>query len=100
MAWMVQVPVKTSVMVLPDTVQIDPVWELKLATSPDDAVAVTVNGAAPKAWLESAPNVIVWLSCVHHDPPPEQQRAGLDLERWRDGQSAGETVGIQGRGYT
>ena len=49
-AWVaviVQVPISSSVTVEPDTVQTDEVVEAKLTASPDEAVAVTVNGAAP-----------------------------------------------------
>ena len=47
-AWIVQVPVATSVTVEPDTMQTGVVCELKLTASPDDADALTVNGTAPK----------------------------------------------------
>ena len=58
-AWMVQVPTATKVTVAPDTVQTEEVVEAKLTASPDDAVALTVNGAVPGASFESAPKVIV-----------------------------------------
>ena len=48
----------------PDTVHTDGVVEAKLTASPDEAVALTANGAAPKVWFESAPKVMVWLSSV------------------------------------
>ena len=35
---------------------------LKLTTSPDDAVALTVNVGSPKVLAANAPNVIVWLA--------------------------------------
>jgi hypothetical protein len=63
-AWMVQVPTATSVTVVPDTVQTDEVVEAKLTANPELAVALTAKGAAPNAWLDSAPNVIVWLPAV------------------------------------
>jgi len=44
---MAQAPLASSVTVEPDTVQTDEVVEAKLTASPDEAVAVTVNGAAP-----------------------------------------------------
>ena len=46
---MVQVPTATSVTVVPDTVQTDVVCEVKLTANPDDAVALTANGALPNA---------------------------------------------------
>ena len=62
---MVQVPMATNVTVAPDTVQAPVVCELKLTARPDDAVALTVNGAVPSAWFPSAPNVMVWVAiCV------------------------------------
>ena len=42
-----QVPTATIVTVPPDTVQTVDVVEAKLTASPDDAVALTVNGAVP-----------------------------------------------------
>ena len=56
------IPVITIVTVAPDTVQTSGVVEAKLTVSPDVAVAEIANGAAPKATLPSAPNVIVSLS--------------------------------------
>ena len=47
-AWIVQVPVATSATVEPDTVQTGVVCELKLTGRPDEADALTENGAAPK----------------------------------------------------
>jgi len=41
------------------TVQTGVVREAKLTTSPDDAVALTVNGTAPNVLAPSALNVIV-----------------------------------------
>ena len=46
-AWMVQVPTATRVTVAPETVQTDGVVEAKLTVRPEDAVAVSLNGAAP-----------------------------------------------------
>jgi hypothetical protein len=43
----VQVPRATSVTVAPDTVQTADVVEVKLTASPEEAVALTVNGALP-----------------------------------------------------
>jgi hypothetical protein len=63
-AWIVQRPTPTSVTVEPDTVHTDVVCELKLTASPDDAVALTLNGAAPNAWLDNPPKLIVWLPAV------------------------------------
>jgi hypothetical protein len=56
---MVQVPPATNVTVDPDTVHTDVVCEPKLTVRPDVADAVTVNGAAPKVWLDNVPKVIV-----------------------------------------
>ena len=83
-AWMVQVPTETSVTVepvSPDTVQTAVVCELKLTVKPEEAVALTVNGAAPKGWFPSAPKVMVWVAeemivvesaaFALPDPPPD-----------------------------
>jgi len=48
-AWMVHVPSATRVAVVPDTVQTAEVVEAKLTARPEDAVALSVNGAVPKA---------------------------------------------------
>jgi hypothetical protein len=61
---MVQVPTATSVTVAPDTVQKEGVVEAKLTARPEEALALTGNGAVPKGWLESAPKVMVWLPGV------------------------------------
>ena len=63
-AWMVQVPTEASVTVFPDTVQKLVVVDVKLTGNPEVAVALTVNGAEPSAWFESAPKVMVWLPAV------------------------------------
>jgi hypothetical protein len=55
----VQVPTATSVTVVPDTVHTAVVVDAKLTANPDDAVALTVNGAVPNASFGSAPNAIV-----------------------------------------
>src|ERR1700733_9377060 len=57
---MEQVPAATSVTVTPDSVQTGAVVLAKLTGRPELAVALTVNGAAPKLRLLSAPKVIVW----------------------------------------
>ena len=59
-----QVPTASNVTVLPETLQTFVVCELKLTVRPELAVAFTVNGAAPYASFDSAPNVMVWLPCV------------------------------------
>jgi hypothetical protein len=46
---MVQGPTATSVTLVPDTVQTVDVVEAKLTGSPEDAGALTVNGAVPNA---------------------------------------------------
>jgi hypothetical protein len=58
-ARIVHAPVAMSVTVLPLTVQTDVVWELKVTNNPDDAVALTANGALPNTLFGSVPNVIV-----------------------------------------
>ena len=58
------VPTATKVTVVPDTVHTEVVVEAKLTASPDEAVALTVNGAVPNASFVRAPNVMVWLPCV------------------------------------
>ena len=56
-----QAPSATSVTVEPDTVQTPVVVELKVTVRPDDAVALTPKGAAPRIVLSArAPKVIVW----------------------------------------
>jgi hypothetical protein len=45
--------------VVPDTEQMEAVCELKLTVKPEEAVALTANGAAPYGWFESDPKVIV-----------------------------------------
>ena len=56
---MVHVPTATSVAVVPETVQTDVVVEAKVTVRPEDAVAVSVNGALPSAKSESAAKVMV-----------------------------------------
>ena len=48
-AWMVHFPAATSVTDVPDTVHTVGVVEAKLTAKPEDAVALTVNGAEPNA---------------------------------------------------
>ncbi len=61
LAWMVQVPASNTVTVRPDTEQ-TPEFEARLTASPEDAVAVTVNGADPNALFVMAPKVMVWFA--------------------------------------
>jgi hypothetical protein len=61
---MVHVPTETSVTIAPDTVHTAGVVGAKLTASPEDAVALTANGAVPNASLPNGPKVIVWLACV------------------------------------
>ena len=63
-AWMVHVPAAASVTVDPETVQTPVVVEAKLTMRPEDAVALTVNGAVPSARFNSDPNAIVCEPCV------------------------------------
>ena len=61
-AWTVQVPVATSVTVVPETVHTGVVCELKLTARPELAVALTVNGTLPASVrFAIAPKVMVWL---------------------------------------
>jgi hypothetical protein len=55
----VQVPTAASVTVDPATVHTEEVSDAKLTASPEDAVALIVNGAAPSVWFANPPNVIV-----------------------------------------
>jgi len=50
-AWMEQVPMATSVTVEPDTEQTPGEAEAKLTARPEDAVALTANGAVPNGWF-------------------------------------------------
>jgi hypothetical protein len=61
---MEQFPVVTSVTVLPETVQVDGVFEEKLTGRPDEAVAETVNGGVPYGLLVKGANVMVCASFV------------------------------------
>ena len=53
-----QVPTATSVTVLPDTVQMPVVVEVKATASEDVAVALTVKGGELSGFVESAPKAI------------------------------------------
>ena len=59
MAWIVQMPPATIVTVVDETVQTEVVVEAKLTDNPELAVALTVNGDAPKVTLLKAENEIV-----------------------------------------
>ena len=59
---MVQVPTVTSVTLAPETAQTDMVVEAKVTGRPEDALALTVNGAGLKERFESVPKLIVWLA--------------------------------------
>jgi hypothetical protein len=74
-AWMLHVPALTSVTVDVDTVQTGDVVEVKVTVRPEDAVALTGNGAVPNAWSESVPKVMVWV-------------AGATLKVWSTGVAA------------
>ena len=63
-AWIVQVPVDTSVTVDVATVQTAADNEEKETGRPEDAVAPTANVPDPYARSASALNVIVWLAGV------------------------------------
>ena len=65
-------PALTSVTIASDSapdaaaasVQTGAVVDVKLTTSPEETVALTVTGPVPSAWLESAPKVMVWIADV------------------------------------
>ena len=59
---MVHVPAATTVTVLPLTVQMVVVVEVNVTGSPDDAVALIVNGATPSVTLAIAGNVMVCVA--------------------------------------
>src|SRR4029453_19620650 len=59
---MVQVPARTIVTVVPETVQAVGVSLLKVTVSPEVADALTPNGGSPYTLFPSALNVIVWLA--------------------------------------
>ena len=63
-AWIVQVPVATSVTVDVATVQTAGVNDEKETGWPEDAVALTAKEPDPYVRSGSAPNVIVWLAGV------------------------------------
>lgn len=54
----------TRVTVAPVTVHTGKVVDVKVTGRPEDAVALTRNGAAPDGWFERAPKVMVWLANV------------------------------------
>jgi len=56
----VQVPATSSVTVLPDTAQTEAVVDAKLTGRPDEAVALTVNGAVPYVAVGMDGKVIAW----------------------------------------
>jgi hypothetical protein len=56
--WIVHVPRVSKVTVVPVTLQIVGVAEAKVTISKDDAVALIVNGADPKASFDNEPKVI------------------------------------------
>ena len=59
LALMVQVPGATRVSVLPLTVQMPVVVEVKLTARPELAVAASAGGAVPTVWLPGEVNVMV-----------------------------------------
>jgi hypothetical protein len=67
-AWIVHVPALNKVTIAPDiapaTVQTGSVVDAKLTGRLEDAVAVSFIGAIPNAWFDTAPKVMIWLSCV------------------------------------
>jgi hypothetical protein len=67
-----------NVTVAPDTVQTFELREAKLTGSPEDAVALTVNGAVPNSRFGSAPNVIVCGNCTWK--APSERAAHCNIE--------------------
>jgi len=61
---MVQRPAATNVTVSPETVHVVVVADAKLTGRPDEAVALTVNGAVLMGSFDNAPNVMVYASLV------------------------------------
>ena len=57
---MEHVPTARMVTVLPDTVQTDVVVDVKLTGRPELAIAVTANGATPRATLLKGKKVMAW----------------------------------------
>lgn len=72
---MVQVPVFTSVTVVPATLHTGVVCELKLTFRPELAVALTVIGGVPSVWFESGAKAMLW-------------RAGVTWKVWLTGAAA------------
>lgn len=70
-----QVPTETKVAVAPDTVHTGAVVDAKATVSPDDAVALSVNGGLPIAMLAGAGKAMVWA-------------AGVTLKLWSTGVAA------------
>ena len=63
LAAIVQVPVETSVTVVPETVHTDNVCDEKVTVSPEVAVADTPNGGEDaNDLLLRVPNVMVWFA--------------------------------------
>ena len=54
-----QVPPPTMVTVVPETVQVEEVADVKVTVSPDDALAERAKGESPKVLLASEANEIV-----------------------------------------
>ena len=63
-AWMVQAPTDSSIIVEPDTVHTAEVVEVKLTARPEEAVALSAGGVVPSAALASAGKVMLWPPCV------------------------------------
>ena len=61
LALMVQVPTVTKVTVVPETVQMLVVADVKTTVRPEEAVALIASGLRSKVLVEIAANVIVWL---------------------------------------
>jgi hypothetical protein len=49
---------------LPEAVQVDAVADANLTLRPDEAVAVTVNGAVPNGWFGSGANVMLCVNLL------------------------------------
>src|SRR6202165_5939759 len=78
---MVHGPAATNVTVVPFAVQTDIVSDEKVTANPEDPVALTVNGAAPKVLLASAPKVIVWVVGAIAETAPLPTRSADTISR-------------------
>jgi len=76
-------PTATAVTVVDDIVHTGVVCDANATLSPDDAVALTVKGAAPNDLPVSAPKVMVWAVNAHADKEIRQRKT-MALSRPRN----------------